>query len=153
MIFDYLGAFRSAFRLLPKARSPSPGRWRRRRKAGQSLSPLWVVQLSAHSPRACRIPRSKNCRWPRPCLIWPNTGSIIALLRHTSGGPMSDRFLAKGARLWHDSAMRKPKAKKQKLPAKNPSDPMKLARSVVEAAIGEPLSPSKNELQVNGNSS
>jgi hypothetical protein len=35
--------------------------------------------------------------------------------------------------------MSKPKAKKKKLPAKNPSDPMKLARSVVEAAIGEPL--------------
>jgi hypothetical protein len=32
--------------------------------------------------------------------------------------------------------MPKPKAKKKKLPVKNPSDPMKLARSVVEAAIG-----------------
>jgi hypothetical protein len=39
--------------------------------------------------------------------------------------------------------MPKPKAKKKKLPAKNPSDPMKLARSVVEAAIGEPLTTSR----------
>lgn len=35
--------------------------------------------------------------------------------------------------------MPKPNAKQKKLPAKNPSDPMKLARSVVEPAIGEPL--------------
>ena len=47
--------------------------------------------------------------------------------------------LAKGERLWHDKPMPKPKAKKKKLPAKNTSDPIKLARSVVEAAIGEPL--------------
>ena len=38
--------------------------------------------------------------------------------------------------------MPKPKAKK-KLPSKNPSDPMKLARSVVEHAIGEPLTPKR----------
>jgi hypothetical protein len=37
--------------------------------------------------------------------------------------------------------MPKPKAKKKKAPARNPSDPMKLARSVVEAAIGENLTP------------
>jgi len=47
------------------------------------------------------------------------------------------------ASVWHHIDMPKPKAKKQKLPSKNPSDPMKLARLVVEAAIGEPLAPKK----------
>ena len=38
----------------------------------------------------------------------------------------------------------KPKARlKKKLPPKNPTDPIVLARSVVEAAIGEPLTPKK----------
>jgi hypothetical protein len=39
----------------------------------------------------------------------------------------------------------KPKQKPQpkKLPGKNPTDPMVLARSVVESAIGEPLIPRK----------
>jgi len=41
--------------------------------------------------------------------------------------------------------MPKPKSKKQKLPGKNPTDPMWLARSVVEAAIGEPLTPKKKK--------
>jgi hypothetical protein len=36
--------------------------------------------------------------------------------------------------------MSKPKAKKKKL-SRNPTDPNLLARSVIEAAIGEPLSP------------
>ncbi|CUS34456.1 hypothetical protein COMA2_170015 [Candidatus Nitrospira nitrificans] len=48
--------------------------------------------------------------------------------------------LAKGQKLWHDEAMLQPKRKatmkpvpkEKKLPSKNPSDPMKLARSVVE---------------------
>lgn len=62
---------------------------------------------------------------------------------------MKSKGLAKGARLWHDEPMPKPKAKKKKLPAKNPSDPMKLARSVVEAAIGEPLT-SKNKYSKKG---
>jgi len=35
------------------------------------------------------------------------------------------------------------KKPKQKLPGKNPTDPMLLARSVVEAAIGGPLTPKK----------
>lgn len=43
--------------------------------------------------------------------------------------------------------MTKPKAKTKKPAAKklkrNPTDPLALARSVVEAAIGEPLTPKK----------
>jgi hypothetical protein len=35
--------------------------------------------------------------------------------------------------------------KKKKLPPKNPSNPMKLARSVVEAATGESMSPIKRK--------
>ena len=38
--------------------------------------------------------------------------------------------------------MLKPKPKKKR-PAKNPTDPNLLARSVIEAAIGEPLTPKK----------
>lgn len=37
----------------------------------------------------------------------------------------------------------KAESEAEKLPAKNPTDPMKLARSVVEAAIGEPLASAK----------
>lgn len=36
-----------------------------------------------------------------------------------------------------------PTRPKKKSPRKNPSDPILLARSVIEAAIGEPLTPSK----------
>jgi hypothetical protein len=43
--------------------------------------------------------------------------------------------------------MTKPKAKTKKpaarKPKSNPTDPLALARSVVEAAIGEPLTPKK----------
>ena len=39
--------------------------------------------------------------------------------------------------------MPKSKTQPKKLPGKNPTDPMQLARSVVEAAIGEPLTPNK----------
>jgi hypothetical protein len=37
------------------------------------------------------------------------------------------------------------KPKKRKGPRRNPSDPNLLARSVIEAAIGEPLKPSKRK--------
>jgi hypothetical protein len=47
------------------------------------------------------------------------------------------------ASVWHHVAMPKPKTKKQKLPARNPSDPILLARAVMEAAIGEPFTPPK----------
>ena len=40
-----------------------------------SLSGLWPVRISDHSPFIFSSPRSRNCRNPRPCLIWPNTGS------------------------------------------------------------------------------
>ena len=36
-----------------------------------------------------------------------------------------------------------PTKQKKKRPAKNPTDPNLLARSVIEAAIGEPLTPNK----------
>jgi hypothetical protein len=39
--------------------------------------------------------------------------------------------------------MPKPNSQPKKLPGKNPTDPMVLARSVIEAAIGEPLTPKK----------
>ena len=42
----------------------------------------------------------------------------------------------------HDESMEKHKLKKKR-PAKNPTDPNLLARSVIEAAIGEPLIPHK----------
>lgn len=49
--------------------------------------------------------------------------------------------------LWHHASMTKPKAKTKKpaakKPKRNPADPLALARSVVEAAIGEPLTPKK----------
>jgi len=47
--------------------------------------------------------------------------------------------LAEAERLWHDAGMPKPKPQSKKLTGKNPTDPMVLARSVVEAAIREPL--------------
>ena len=34
-----------------------------------SLSRLWPVQISDHSPFTFSSPRSRNCRNPRPCLI------------------------------------------------------------------------------------
>jgi hypothetical protein len=40
--------------------------------------------------------------------------------------------------------MPKPKPKKKR-PARNPTDPNLLARSVIEAAIGEPLTPKKSK--------
>jgi len=55
--------------------------------------------------------------------------------------------LAKSQRLWHHASMPKSKAKPAKAttkkPKKNPTDPLALALSVVEAAIGEPLTPKK----------
>ena len=44
-----------------------------------SLSRLWPVRISDHSPFTFSSPRSKNCRNPRPCLIWPNTGSTVCI--------------------------------------------------------------------------
>ena len=44
-----------------------------------SLSRLWPVQISDHSPFTFSSPRSRNCRNPRPCLIWPNTGSTVCI--------------------------------------------------------------------------
>ncbi len=49
------------------------------------------------------------------------------------------------AALWHHVLMPKPKTKKQKLPGKNPSDPILLAHAVFESAIGEPLTPKKKK--------
>lgn len=55
--------------------------------------------------------------------------------------------LAKSQRLWHHAGMPKSKAKPAKAttkkPKKNPTDPLTLALSVVEAAIGEPLTPKR----------
>ena len=39
------------------------------------------MQISDHSPFTFSSPRSRNCRNPRPCLIWPNTGSTVHLYR------------------------------------------------------------------------
>ena len=55
------------------------GARRQRQVALQSFSTLWVVQINAHSPRTWSWPRNKNCRNPRPCLIWPKTGSTVPL--------------------------------------------------------------------------
>ena len=44
-----------------------------------SLSRLWPVQISDHSPFTFSSPRSRNCRNPLPCLIWPNTGSTVCI--------------------------------------------------------------------------
>ena len=44
-----------------------------------SLSRLWPVQISDHSPSTFSSPRSRNCRNPRTCLIWPNTGSTTCI--------------------------------------------------------------------------
>ena len=37
------------------------------------------MQISDHSPSTFSSPRSRNCRKPRPCLIWPNTGSTVPM--------------------------------------------------------------------------
>ena len=44
-----------------------------------SLSRLWPVQISDHSPFTFSSPRSRNCRNPLPCLIWPNTASTVCI--------------------------------------------------------------------------
>ena len=46
-----------------------------------SLSRLWRVQISDHSPLTFSKPRRRNCRKPRPCLIWPKTGSTVSIRR------------------------------------------------------------------------
>src|SRR5882672_11358692 len=48
---------------------------------------LCVVHTSDHSPCTFSSPRSKNCRKPRACLIWPNTGSTIALRAAYTAAP------------------------------------------------------------------
>src|SRR5260221_8703804 len=40
-----------------------------------SLRRLWAVQTMAHSARTLSMPRIRNWRNPRACLICPNTGS------------------------------------------------------------------------------
>ena len=45
--------------------------------------------------------------------------------------------------LWHHRDMPNPKHKTKRKSGKNPTDLNLLARAVVEAAIGEPLSPAK----------
>ena len=45
----------------------------------KSLSRLWPVQIRNQSPCTLSKPRSRNCRNPRPCLIWPKTGSTVAM--------------------------------------------------------------------------
>ncbi len=70
-----------------------PFRWRRRSLvvdfprqtaaagAADSLLPwnsfvmLCAVHTMPHSPLTLSMPRNRNCRKPRACLIWPNTGS------------------------------------------------------------------------------
>jgi putative transport protein len=44
-----------------------------------SFSRLWAVQTIAHSQRTFSMPRSRNWRKPRACLICPNTGSTTCL--------------------------------------------------------------------------
>ena len=46
-----------------------------------SLSRLWPVQIRDHSPLTLSSPRSRNWRKPRPALIWPKTGSTVAMRR------------------------------------------------------------------------
>ena len=46
-----------------------------------SLSRLWPVQIRDHSPLTFSSPRSRNCRKPRPALIWPKTGSTVSIRR------------------------------------------------------------------------
>ena len=44
-----------------------------------SLSRLWPVQMSDHSRFTFSKSRRRNCRKPRACLIWPNTGSTVPI--------------------------------------------------------------------------
>ena len=46
-----------------------------------SLSRLWPVQIRDHSPLTLSSPRRRNWRKPRPALIWPKTGSTVAMRR------------------------------------------------------------------------
>ena len=43
------------------------------------LSRLWPVQIRDHSPLTFSKPRIRNYRKPRPCLIWPKTGSTVSM--------------------------------------------------------------------------
>ena len=52
-----------------------------------SLSRLWPVQISDHSPFTFSSPRSRNCRNPRPCLIWPNTAPQFASAKRSAADP------------------------------------------------------------------
>src|SRR5271165_7190525 len=53
----------------------------------QIFNKLWVRHTSRHSPRILSRPRSKNRRKPRASLIWPKTGSTIALRRAYTARP------------------------------------------------------------------
>src|SRR5271166_268146 len=55
----------------------------------QIFNKLWVRHTSRHSPRILSRPRSKNRRKPRASLIWPKTGSTIALRRAYAARPAS----------------------------------------------------------------
>ena len=46
-----------------------------------SLSRLWPVQIRDHSLLTFSRPRRRNCRKPRPALIWPKTGSTVSIRR------------------------------------------------------------------------
>ena len=59
--------------LPPLAGIPAPNR--------NNFSRLWPVQISDHSPLTFSRPRSRNCRKPRACLIWPKTGSTVCILK------------------------------------------------------------------------
>jgi hypothetical protein len=64
--------------------SPTPGIDKRLRERCTSwclwsLRRLWVAVISRHSERAADLPRRWNWLMRRLCLVWANTGSIIAL--------------------------------------------------------------------------
>ena len=59
--------------LPPLAGNPAPNR--------NNFSRLCPVQMSDHSPLTFSSPRNRNCRKPRACLIWPNTGSTVSILK------------------------------------------------------------------------
>ena len=58
-----------------------------------SFSRLWPAQMSSHSRFTFARPRSRNCRKPRPCLIWPNTGSTVSIRRAQRSRPRFVRSL------------------------------------------------------------
>jgi hypothetical protein len=69
--------------ILPAVRRPGASLARPGRYAATpalcSFSRLCVRQISDHSARALSMPRRRNWRRPRACLIWPKTGSTVVL--------------------------------------------------------------------------